>query len=266
MGALTASLSIIAVVLLSACAPTPATQSTKKSDQSPEQVMAACIQYETRVALKKVGIKYRTREDASQVAQFLCQMHTRICADQPGSDDCQMPLRAYGLGDPNYVPSPEAALYKASESGSTAVVRDLLAKGAKPNWHNAGGWTPLMIAAAERELDTVIVLLAVGADPNARNKLGRTALMFASGYGQDAIVERLLAVGANVNLVPDDHSGWTALIAAASAGHAGTVEVLLRAGADPTIQSKAGETALDIARKQGHAEVARLLQAAAERK
>lgn len=266
MKRLFSSSSIIVALLLGACASPPASQDTPQSGLSSDQILAACVQYETPIALQKVGIKFRTREDASQFVQLMCQMQTRICAAQPGSDACQMPLRNFGLGDPDYVPSPEAALYKAAERGDTALVRDLLVGGANPNWLNAIGWTPLMIAAAERQLETVVVLLEAKADPNARNRLGRTALMFAAGYGQDAIVERLLAAGASINLTPSDQSGWTALIAAAAADHASTVDVLLRSGADPTIKSKAGETALDIARQQGHAAVTRILQTAAEPK
>jgi uncharacterized protein len=250
-------------VLLAACATTPTTptpQNVATSQLDSERIMQACVQAETPKALKQIGPRFKDREEVGMFVHLICQVQTRICADQPASDDCQKTLVNYGLGDPNYVPTPDAALYSASAQGATAVVRDLLAGGANPNSQNAGGWTPLMIAAAERHPDTVIVLLDAKANPNLRNRLGRTALMFASSYGQDAIVARLLAAGANPNNVPDDTTGWTALIAAASAGHAGTVETLLRGGANPAIKSKQGETALDFAREKGHAEVIRILQ------
>lgn len=252
--------SMVLAVLLAGCATTPAPQSIAASSPRSERLMQACVEVETPKALKQIGPRFKDREEAGMYVHFICQLQTRICADQPASDDCQKALVSYGMGDPNYVPSPDAALYSASAQGATAVVRDLLAGGANPNSQNAGGWTPLMIAAAERHPETVITLLEAKVNPNLRNRLGRTALMFASSYGQDAIVVRLLAAGADPNNVPDDPTGWTALIAAASAGHASTVEALLRGGANPAIKSKQGESALDIAQKQGHAEVIRILQ------
>lgn len=213
-------------------------------------------------ALKKLGTgPIRTREDAIAAAQQTCQFGVHTCTTAPASEDCQEVLATVGLGDPNYSPSAGASLYKAAASGATSTVSKLLANGTDPNWRDARGWTPLMIAAAERHLDTVVVLLEAKADPNARNALGRTALMFASGYGQDAIVERLLAAGADPNIVPKAEE-WTALVAAAARGHTRVAELLLRGGADPTIRTKDGRTALDLARSEGHAEVVRVLQAA----
>lgn len=138
----------------------------------------------------------------------------------------------------------------------------LLTEGADPNWRNVEGWTPLIIAAAQGHLEVVIVLLEAKADPNARNSYGRTPLMYASSYGRDAIVEKLLAAGADLNIAPTDQTGWTAIVAAAAGGHASTVELLLRHGADPTIKTKNGQTALDLARTQGHVRVVQVLQAA----
>jgi ankyrin repeat protein len=247
-------------VLLAACATTATSQIVAATSPSSEQIMQACVEVETPKVLKQIGLRIKDREEAEIAVHFTCQVLTRICADQPASDDCQKALVRLGMGDPNHVPSPDAALYNASEHGATAVVRDLLAGGANPDWQNAIGWTPLMIAAAERHPDTVIVLLDAKVNPNLRNRLGRTALMFAASYGQDTIVERLLAAGADPNIVAGDATGWTALVAAASAGHTSTVESLLRGGANPAIKSKQGETPLDIARGKGHAEVIRILQ------
>jgi ankyrin repeat protein len=256
---------IVVAALLAACASPSGTPDAPAPKPSLAQIMEACMKVEVPTALKRLGLgPIRTREDAVNVSRYLCQIVVRTCAADPAGDDCQKELGKYGLGDPSYSPSPGASLYNAAENGATATVRSLLTAGADPNWRNAVGWTPLMIAAAEKHPDTVAALLEAKADPNARNSYGRTALMYASGYGQDTIVERLLAAGADPNIVPTDQSGcWTALIAAAAGGHAKTVEVLLRGGADPTIKSKDGKTAIEIARSAGHSEVVRILQAAA---
>lgn len=230
---------------------------------SPSQILDACMKVEVPRMLGMLGNgQIRTREDAAIRAHMVCQLIVAACVTSPSSDDCQRPLSRLGLGDPDYKVSPGAALYDAAERGWVEAIRRLLKEGAEPNWRNSGGWTPLMIAAAEKHLEAVELLLQSKADPNLRNGYGRTALMFAAAYGQHDIVERLLAAGADPNIVPSDQSGWTALIAAAARGHALTVEVLLRSGADPNIRARDGLTALELARSQGHDEIVRILMAA----
>lgn len=229
----------------------------------PSQILDACMKYEVPRMLQLLGTgPIRTREDAAIAAHIKCQSVVAACTASPSSDDCQRPLRLLGLGDPDYKPSPGAALYDAAERGWVSAINRLIAEGADPNWRNLAGWTPLMIAAAEKHLDAVVALLEAKADPNLRNSYGRTAIMYAASYGQEAIVEKLLAAGADPNVVPKDPSGWTALIAAAARGHPRTVEILLRGGADPAIRAKDGMTALDLARSQGHVEVVKILEAA----
>jgi len=48
--------------------------------------------------------------------------------------------------------------------------------------------------------------------------------------------------------------GYTPLMGAASAGSVPIVELLLRAGADKTLQSEDGQTARDVALARGHPE------------
>ncbi|MBX3637373.1 MAG: ankyrin repeat domain-containing protein [Rubrivivax sp.] len=232
----------------------------------PATIGEACMKVELPALLQRLGSdpRLRTREDAEARALGYCRMVVRSCGDAPAADACRRALEGYGLGDGKPVPVEGAQLFAAANAGRNDDVRRWLAAGASVDWRNLGGWTPLMIAAAERHADTVAVLLEAGADPNLRNQLGRSALMFAAGYGQLAIVERLLAARADPNLVPDDGVGVTALMAAAAGGHAQVVQALLRAGARPGTRTSDGRTALDMARAGGHGEIAQLLQAAAE--
>lgn len=204
----------------------------------------------------------RTREDAAIKAHIHCQAIVAACVTSPSSDDCQSPLSRLGLGDPAYKISPAAALYDAAERGWSEAIRRLLNEGAEINWRNSAGWTPLMIAAAEKHLAAVELLLEAKADPNIRNHYARTALMFAAKYGESEIVEKLLAAGADPNIISSDKVRRTALIAASVQGHARTVEVLLRGGADPEIRARNGQTALELARSEGHGEVVKMLAAA----
>lgn len=228
------------------------------------RLMQACMDREVPVLLQRVGVDpaIRTREDAGVAAHYLCQHAAQSCAEAPEADACRLARAKYGLGDAQPVPELGQELFDAAYRGDAAGVQRRLAEQADINWRNLSGWTPVMIAAAERHLAVVETLLAAGANPNLRNHYGRTALMFAAGYGQTAIVERLLAAGADPNLVPPDQSGWSALLAASARGHAGTVAVLLRAKADVRQRARNGQTALDLAREGGHREVQLLLLAA----
>lgn len=232
---------------------------------SAERIMTACMQVEVPAALQRLGVdpRMRTRDDAGAFAYLICGEIVRHCGATPTTDACQQALGRYGLAVEGYKPPLGAALFDAAFAGKTERIARLLAEGADVNWRNAGGWTPLMIAAAERHLDAVAALLDAKADPNMRNAYGRTALMFASRYGQLAIVDRLLGAGADANIVPTDATGLTALAAAAKEGHAEVVDLLLRNGANPSIRTRDGRTPLEVARAAGHAKVVRLLEAAA---
>uniref|UniRef100_A0A8C1ZTZ3 Caseinolytic peptidase B protein homolog n=1 Tax=Cyprinus carpio TaxID=7962 RepID=A0A8C1ZTZ3_CYPCA len=58
------------------------------------------------------------------------------------------------------------ALLDAARSSNTEEVIRLLAQGADPNTRHRLGWTPLMVAAMNRQHNVVKVLLEAGADPN----------------------------------------------------------------------------------------------------
>lgn len=80
-----------------------------------------------------------------------------------------------------------------------------------------------------------------------------TLLHMAASGGNPKMVDLLLAKGASVNAANRD--GKTALHYAAGKGHLGIVKTLLNHHADPTILYN-GRSALDLARKAGHHEVA----------
>ena len=57
-------------------------------------------------------------------------------------------------------------------------------------------------------------------------------------------------------------NGYTALAYAAMKGNGRMVELLLRNGADPNSVTKEGDTAVELALRLGHSEVADILKAA----
>jgi ankyrin repeat protein len=117
------------------------------------------------------------------------------------------------------------ALHYASTHGPLAVVQALVAAGANPAALTARGSTPSIYASS------------TGANPAALGGLGWTPLMCASARGFTDIVVCLLqlpAVKASIDHIHQD-SQCTALSYASRFGHQPTVQLLLDAGADPTI-------------------------------
>jgi ankyrin repeat protein len=96
----------------------------------------------------------------------------------------------------------------------------------------------------------VKVLLDAGAWPAMTDARGRTALWHGANQAQLAAVRQLAAVSP---LDAADDGGTTALAAAAARGDEAVLEALLAAGADPTLASHNGNTALHVAAASAHA-------------
>jgi ankyrin repeat protein len=158
------------------------------------------------------------------------------------------------------------------------VVKHLLERGAAVNATAKTGQaaTALMGAATNGNLEIVSTLLdrsanvnAVTADDSATVKNGRvqfgrvTALHFAALSGNPDVVRRLLAAGASVDAL--DIRGMTPLMLAVSTDRpdARIVRLLLDAGANPVVSSKAGETVVDWARKFQNPDILRELKLSA---
>ena len=108
-------------------------------------------------------------------------------------------------------------------------------------------------AAAVGDVDAVRRGLDGGVDLRAN---AGALLCFAAGSGDGKSIGLLLDRGAD----PDATlGGSTALMVATFRGNTAMVRQLLRAGADPCRRSGAGETPLDIARREGKHETANLL-------
>uniref|UniRef100_A0A7S2D5D4 Ankyrin repeat domain-containing protein n=1 Tax=Florenciella parvula TaxID=236787 RepID=A0A7S2D5D4_9STRA len=109
-------------------------------------------------------------------------------------------------------------------------------------------------------------LIDAGANlETADNKYGLTALMVAASYGHADAMSRLIEAGANLEAADNKH-GMTALIFAAVQGHTHAVKRLIKAGANLEAADKGGETALLHAAFTGHTDVMnRLIMAGAKR-
>jgi ankyrin repeat protein len=160
----------------------------------------------------------------------------------------------------SYADSPAQPLFDALRQGEIARVRAAIGKGADINSRDQYGNTLLMQAAVYATRADLEFLLACGADVNAANKAGHTALMRAMPdlakikllveHGADVnavavgatplliaaslpnaeeVVRYLIQKGANIKAV--NGLGQDAVMTAAAEGAAGTLKILLEAGA-----------------------------------
>jgi ankyrin repeat protein len=142
-------------------------------------------------------------------------------------------------------------------------------RGAKGARDKQGGMA-LLAAAAWGRVQNVKLLLDNGAPVEATDDEGNTPLLIsASGSAVSTIdtVRLLLENGANVE-AKNSH-GDTALILAASEEGMDSIDIvklLLRKGANVRTENADGSTALSLARKNGHDEIAQLLQRSFRRK
>jgi len=156
------------------------------------------------------------------------------------------------------------ALIHAAERNHVPTIQALVAKGADLEASVDGGFGPLSLAIESGKFLAAKALIELGANVNAAAGDDRvtpimvTASQMAIGEAAKEIERRqglrstdiataLVERGANVNAV--NAHGISALMIAAARGNIPMIGLLLDAGADPNLKSKAGKTAIDIARE-----------------
>ncbi|PYX46493.1 MAG: hypothetical protein DMG79_16290 [Acidobacteria bacterium] len=155
-------------------------------------------------------------------------------------------------------------LVQAIRTGYMDFAEELLAAGADPKFTGPVGDSALMSTAFQGNLGLAKELLDRHVPVNVADIQGETALMAASQTGLDGkMVQLLLDAGADPNTKSLDN--FTALMNAAAEGNWVATGKLLRAGADPTVKDKYGQTAQDKAcdrGEKGHAHACDLLREA----
>ena len=117
------------------------------------------------------------------------------------------------------------ALMWAAFNGHTAVAAYLLEKGATVDLKDINGRTALLYASSGPYPETVGLLLRHGADVNTQGKAeGFTALMMAAAEGNLEVARVLLLNGATVDII--DRDGDTAKKFAMEKGHTAMLELL----------------------------------------
>lgn len=192
-----------------------------------------------------------------------------------------------------------ADLLRAAGRGDAQGVRTAVEAGADLEARDDTGRTPLLLASLGDHVAAAKVLVEAGADPDAQderqdsawlvtgvtgsaamaralipahpdytleNRFGGTSLIPAGEHGHADYVREVLR-GTDIDVDHVNDLGWTALLEAIILGDGGTdhqrvVELLLHAGADPSLADGEGVTPLAHARDRGHDEIAALLRAA----
>lgn len=127
--------------------------------------------------------------------------------------------------------SMQTALHFATEKGHSDCVKMLLKAGAMVN--ASDDWeTPLIMAVNSGSLQSVEILLAAGANVEMTDLKGFTALMHAAANGNVDILRRLLQHGACANRMLKTG----ALHQAAKFGHLQCLDILLEAGVSADVR------------------------------
>ena len=164
----------------------------------------------------------------------------------------------------------------AARAGALEVLQYLIKAGADINAKTPAGETPLMLAAFfgtgddgaqsyARHESALRLLVSAGASVENEPHY-YTALAYAAYKGREKTLRYLMEHGASVNANVENGMTYvnTPLMMAAIMGHLDTAVMLLNAGADPRVRVRGGLTARDLALKNKHEHVARVL-ACAER-
>ena len=107
------------------------------------------------------------------------------------------------------------------------------ADGSGVMWVLQGGYTPLLFAARDGDVESAQILVAAGANMNDIAASGASALVVALYSGNRALAKFFLDQGANPNAAD---AGYSAMHVAILLGDGELVNALLAHGADPNLQ------------------------------
>jgi uncharacterized protein len=171
-----------------------------------------------------------------------------------------------------------------AREGDVETATVMLDAGVDINYTDVDGTSPLVVAIMNKRYTFAKFLLDKGADPNVTDVKGRAALYAAldmrnedwsalpsrkleDSFPSLDLIRAIIARGANVNArltknLPGRSGmdsgdttldeGTTPLMRAARSGDAAGMKILLAAGADPTVSTKEGTTALEFAAGVGY--------------
>jgi ankyrin repeat protein len=166
--------------------------------------------------------------------------------------------------DPNARKNSRTVLMEASLKAETAVVEDLLSRGALVSATDEDQQQAIHYAAVNAQKDGSVVrlLLEHGANPVAASKNGMTPLILAASELSGSSFADVITMIAYVDDVnQQDNAGTTALWVATTEARTETLRALLRAGANPNLLTRKGRLPIALAASNGLADRVKLLLA-----
>jgi ankyrin repeat protein len=128
------------------------------------------------------------------------------------------------------------------QGGSLTGIADqtLESDGSRPGlrWVKKGGFTPLLLAARNGDLESAKILVGAGANVNDLDTIGSSAIMLAARNDEWDMVKFLLDKGADPNATD---AGHTALHLAVARKNLDIIKLLLAKGANPNTRLSKGE-------------------------
>eukprot|EP01100_Stratorugosa_tubuloviscum_P000819 TRINITY_DN1183_c0_g1_i5.p1 TRINITY_DN1183_c0_g1~~TRINITY_DN1183_c0_g1_i5.p1 ORF type:complete len:377 (+),score=171.71 TRINITY_DN1183_c0_g1_i5:185-1315(+) len=153
----------------------------------------------------------------------------------------------------------KVSFFNATKQDNTDVMREILHKSTSILDEYIQGQSPIHIAAACGHSNAISFLLDRGAQIDKLTKRLESALHLAAENGHNSVVQILISRGANVLGTNKKEQTWSPLHAAALNGHAGVVQTLLDAHAPIDKPTADNKTALQLAARNGHLEVIKIL-------
>lgn len=171
-------------------------------------------------------------------------------------------------------PKKSTPLHEAARHGNLYALHRLLNRGAEIDKGDVSGYTPLMRAIEETQVDAVEALIAAKANVNAKARHSDSTPLslacfdfhhtFPPPYGEDLkrylkIIKMLLDAGADADALED---GETQLMKAISGKTKFLPQAFIEYGVNLNTQSSRGDTALDFAEAYQQTDIAKKLKAA----
>jgi len=185
----------------------------------------------------------------------------RACGN--GYLDCAQVLLETGKADVHSKDEDGSTpLHLAVLIGNMAMVEKLVGFHAGTNPRDTDGTTPMMSACGKGDLKMCEFLLSHGAKTDVRDNAGYGALHCAVASGQVEILQFLLDRSSDLqeDIARVDEDGLSLVHICAAGGHADSLRLLLKHGADAQVVDNSGKSPLVWAEEEFEDEVADILR------
>ena len=210
--------------------------SAESAERCPLTIPYQSCNIQTVQAIIKHGANVNAVNNRNQTALWLA------CSD--GREDVVKLLLDTGADPTITDTNGDSSLHAAIDGRCTTVIlQQIIVHGVHVNNANNDSATPLLLACGAAQTESVKLLLKAKADPNIADADGDTSLHEAVAANcSKGLLQEIISCGAEMNAV--NKKGVSALLLGCCLGHTDSVEVLLNAGADPTILDEVGYSCL----------------------